>query len=536
MFNKNVQYVNIIRSQQNIKIDYTILKDDNVVKNEQSVFLLDNDQLSLDTTYKLQSLEKSVDHTYITAICDDIEQKIVSKDEAIENGIKEIDFDTNHSIVLNDNIVQEIKEFYNYGNIDYLISPFTILQNILWKKLHANSLNILILNNHLYCIILNSEQRIAFSATEQLTPFEDIKQSEFYTDEVNEQKLYEEIYLLELEDKISKIIAQFYEEQSDKEFVESVNIFYDIKQLNNEQIKQLNETLMLNVYYEDGLINTILYQIVQKNDTKKINFIQPRAKKFSFNSKTLILVLIISLAITGGIFTYMQSYKEKPIEKPKKEQKKKVKVIKEILLPDHNLSNTNTKQLLIDIFNTIDDSGVLKEIQLQQNESTLIYTFKNKDSYNNFVRPKILQIYKNSENILTSDNKGVYSAIISNNGLIDKKYLKTKMKNYHTVIKLPFLNIAQAKEFTKRYLPNSTIKFLSKINKKYMVYNFEIEVDMKKPQDFYKFIEKINSLHYSMEIDYPIEFRKTTDTLHIKFNMKFNQTKPIIKQTDVKTK
>jgi hypothetical protein len=369
--NKNsIQYVNVVKNQQNIKIDYQIVDNDMIVKTEQSVFLLDDGNLSNDTSFKLQTLEDTLPKTYISAICESTEQKIVSKDVTPSNDESLIVYDNNHNILLKHNIINDTKMFYNNSRIDYLFSPFSILQNNIAKNLFPNSLNLLILNDTIYAIVLDKDMRYAHSAIASLTPYDEIKNSQFYNDEIVEQKLFDEVYLLELTDAISNITKEFYEQENNANFIESVNIFYVIKQLNDKQLESLQETLMMDIEYTHILIDEDIYELSKKQNVVKYSFISPRKKQTGLPLWAWIIIAILSTLLTiGVIYTLMDTEEvEQQKEIVKKETPKKVVKTEVIKLIDHNNSNAQNVKFIQKLFDLIDDNSTLKEIQLQKYE------------------------------------------------------------------------------------------------------------------------------------------------------------------------
>ncbi len=77
MFNSNqIQYVNIKRYDKQIKIDNKILKDKKIAKEEHTSFLIE-DILSNDVISKLKILKKNINKTYLTTICESLNQKVV---------------------------------------------------------------------------------------------------------------------------------------------------------------------------------------------------------------------------------------------------------------------------------------------------------------------------------------------------------------------------------------------------------------------------------------------------------------------------
>jgi hypothetical protein len=522
--NKNsIQYVNVVKNQQNIKIDYQVVDNDMIVKTEQSVFLLDNNNLSNDTSFKLQTLEEVLPKTYISAICESTEQKIVSKDTTPSSNETIVVYDTNHNILLNNQAIEESKRFYNNSKIDYLFSPFSILQNIITSSLVENSLNLLILNDTIYAIVLDKDKRFSHSAIASLTPYDEIKNSEFYNDDIVEQKLFDEVYLLELTDAISNITKEFYEKEGNSNFIESVNIFYVIKQLNEKQIESLQETLMMNIDYTHILVDEHLYEVSKKQNAPKYSFITPRKKKSGLPLWAWVIIALLSTLLTIGAIYALMDDEETPPQKEvaKKETPKKVVKSEPVKLQDHNRSNTQTVEFIKNIFDLIDEQSTLKEIQLQKYESTIIYNFKEEFSYEKTFKPELLKIYKKSENILTTKSKNQFTAIISNTGLKEKiKSTKIKYNSKET----KYLDQQSAQNLIKSFFNNkTTIKQKNETKSKYVRTTYQVNTLIQEPVEFYNIVEVMNKQPYSIVLNYPIEFIKSEQGIELKLTITINQ-------------
>jgi polyhydroxyalkanoate synthesis regulator phasin len=531
MFDKNRQYINLIRTEQNIKIDYRIEKNDNIIKKEQSIFALDNQNISTEAKIKLKTLDSSKIDTIISALCEDTNQQIVKKDYICDDTQTDIYYDISHNIVLNNAKILEYKNYYNDGNIDYLISPYCLLHDTISDKLDSKSLNILILNNKIYCIILDENKRLAKSEIYQLTPYDKIDSSSFFEDEIAKQKLYEEMYLLELQEHISKITDELYHQNSNQYFIENVNIYYNIRQLNDLQITILNDNLMIDLTYSQIDLDDLLYKIVSKPHSIKQNFItiRKKEKKGSVLIKIIFLALITT-AISIGLFYYKQTTNDIINENNTTkilQIKPEIKIIKEISLLDHKLLNTQKIDFIINLFDTLDSNSVLKEIQIQKDESTLVYSYKDVESYRLYLKPKLEKLYKNSQDVLTSTKNKLHTSIISNSNMIIKLDDK-KTKLYKPSVKNSYLDNSQAKKYIQDILKIKNVKQQKVSYKKYDKYIFNISKNIKSPEDFYKDIKNINNQYYSIVLRYPIEFTKTKNYLNISYTLEFNQNKKMI--------
>ena len=529
MFNKNTQYINIIKSQQNIKINYQITQDNKIIKSEHSTFLLDNNLISNDAKIKIASLRNNKTITYVSALCENKNQKIVTNDTEVEKDINSIYFDTRHNIILDNNELQKDLNFYDKDNIDYFLSAFTVLHNIMNKKLDEKSLNILVHNENIYAIILDEDKRYSFSAIKTLPSYADLSSDDFFDDDISKQKLYEEMYLLQMQENISCIIQEFYNINKNTYFIENTNIYYTIKQLNDEQINILNKDLLLNINYTQVTLDNYIFDILPKPSINKQNFTKVNKKPTSNKlMATLIVIFILSAFFSAGLYWYKQNEKNELIQQKLKQQEIKRLLenekLKEIALPEHRIINNNYKKFILSIFDTIGEDSTLKEIKLLKDESTLVYHFSKEGSYELNLKPQLLKIYENSENILTSKNNNFYTAIIANN-IIIKPINNNLTKIYKPNKKFKNLSRDNAKSYLEKILKESNIIFNKKSTSKFRSYEFTITQNVKSPKSFFDNINRLNKQYYSIILKFPIEFIKSNNKLNIKYKLVFNQNK-----------
>jgi hypothetical protein len=242
-------------------------------------------------------LEKEIPNSFITAICEDSNQQIVDKTNPKLKNSVELTFDASHTIVLPKTNIEYAKSFYNNGNIDYFISPFTILYEETLLQAKENSLNLFILNNHLYAICLNEKKRLEYSCIKFLTPYCDIKKSNFYKDEVVEQILYDEIYLLELSEHITEILKIYSEISNTSLDCKNVNIFYVLKQLQDKHIEALQNALSLEISYLPINIDDAVDAIARRESIQNYSFTKKREKKSKY---TIFIWIFIALVTTLG--------------------------------------------------------------------------------------------------------------------------------------------------------------------------------------------------------------------------------------------
>ncbi|MDX9744757.1 MAG: hypothetical protein RBT59_13125 [Arcobacteraceae bacterium] len=521
---KDIQYINLIKIEQNIKLDNQIFTNGKLLTAEQSIFLLENNKLSGDALFKIKILENEISHSFITAICEDTTQEIITKNTPKNKNNCEVVFDASHVVVLDKASVDITKSYYNNGHIDYLISPFTILHDEIILSPKQNSLNLFILNNTIYAIFLNEKKRVGYSCIQTLTPYADIKKSNFYTDEVVEQILYDEIYLLELGENITTILKNYYELSHSSNFCEIVNIFYVIKNLENKHLETLKTNLALDITYNPINIDDAVDTIVRRENIESYSFTKKRVKKSKY---TIVLWFLIALITTmGAIYSFYFLQSSEAINTPAKAMKQQeTQKIKEIELPNHVTTNRYHINLIIKIFDSIDDNSVLKEIQIAKNESTIIYDFKAINPFERALKPKLLKFYEHSENILTTENKGTFTSIISNINLLTK--FEPLTKTYIPTTKETFLSTDTGKKGIEQlFNNNAVVKLLSSTDQKFVQYTYEVSTIFKTPIEFFDIIKLLEKQNYSIVLDYPIEFSQTNKGLEMNFRLLINQNKP----------
>ncbi|MEA3498535.1 MAG: hypothetical protein U9R16_05690 [Campylobacterota bacterium] len=531
--NSKEQYVNILKQDKQLKIDYKVLQDKKIVKQEVSTFLLDGDNISQDAIFKLETLQKNIPNTYLSTLYIDNNQSIELNNNIDTNNYRSVALNDNYSIVIpNKNIENSIK-FFKSAGVDYILSPFSILNEQINNTLKANSLNILIYNNTLYALILDDYKEIKKTFIEQITPFENIKNSNFYTDDIVGQKLYEEIYFLEVQERISDIIQKYYEENEDISFLEKIYIFYTVKQLTDEQLEMLYDTAMIEVDYLPISIDTNFDKLIQKPTVSNYSFTKARDKRSTSSSTLWFTLIIISILTIGTILFYKISSNSKSESKEVKTPIKVVKQVKEpvkkivekevIKLPNHNLLNTKIVEQTMMFFDLIPYDAVLLELELKKDSSTIVSNFTIDSSASKDMIEKLSKIYDDSKIILQHKNKALVSTIIANSGY----KIKDEKNSAITLLKYQAHNFMKIQEFTTFLksitIENSDIKYISKVQEKFLTYNYSVTSMINKPKEFFDFVSVLNKKAIPLNITYPIEFAKVKDKIEVKFNFQFHQ-------------
>ncbi len=531
MFKKDKrQYINIVKNDKQIKLDGQIIINGKETKRENSSFLIKEDEaVPGDLIYKLQVMEKNIPNTYISSITSNISQQIVNSEEIDKEIYSSIKLNDSYSVIIPKEDIENEKLLFD-NSIDYIFSPFTLLYEQLSSKAAKNSLNILINDNILYIILLDKEKDIGLNKIHALTSFENIKESQFYQDDISGQKLYDEVYFLEIQQSLSDLVQMYYQEKKDVEFVEEVNILYTINQLSDDQLDSLHETLMAKVNYYYISFEDKLKILSKKLNASNYSFITPRDKKES--SKALLwgsLALVSVIGAASVLYYKTQSTQpetkketEKPVIKKKDEIQKEIEpVIQKIELPNHAEINKEIIKELMTLFDIIPYDAVLKELELKQNSSTIVCSFIADSTSPQDMKEALEKIYTSSSIILSHQNNAILSSIINNEGKLQSKDPSKVIKEYKP---FKYLSIVNITEYLGSILPkNSKIKFTDKIEELFTTYNFSVSNIVKEPKEFFDILENINKKEIPLNITYPVEFAKVNEGIMVKYNIQYHQ-------------
>lgn len=531
MFSKSSQYVSIIRYYNQLKFDYKQLVNDEIIKAEQTSFLVNNNILSQDVVYKLKILEQNEPQTFVSTLCDTTEQKLISKSELAnsDNNVV-VDLNNEYNLALDKSTLFETKYFFEASGIDYIYSPFHILNLHCEQNPSASTLNGLILNNSLYILILNENNQIVYSCIESLTSFEEIQKSNFYDNEITGQKLFDEIYYFEIENIISTVLEKFYETK-DKLFIDKVTILHMIKQLNEEQIHRLHKELLIEVNYHPISVDDYIYELARQPLKSQKSFVKPRKKE---KSKFVAFALIVfTLLITFSAFyfyNYITSKKQTSqetilLEKDKMAKEKELQKQEALKpkLPNHMSKNYKLEKKVLALFDIIPYSVVLEELAIKNSESIMKITLLEDDIYIKDMQPKLLQEYKfSSIEFEQSAPKEPLKAIIFNTEYIEQpSSVQEVLPEY---INNGFLPKQRVEEMMTALLGEKAVfVFASDFKSDITTYNYEVSATYTEPKEFFSLIEKLNEQKYSMNISYPVIMKKIEGGIQMTFNFQFHQ-------------
>lgn len=521
MFSKESLYINAIKYKAQLKINYKKLQNDDIIETNSSVFITKDDILGRDIATKLNSHASEINNTYISTLLLQDETKLVKKKDPKIKDLAYTPLNNEYDVCISKNTLFETKNYFEKCGIDYIFSAYHILNLHIEQNPCNNNLVILLFNNQAFCVILNKKGEVVFNRRMELTAFENIKDSNFYENDILGQKLFDEIYYLELNEAIKNTIEEFYK-ISKNTFIEKVSLLYNLKQISEEQISLMSKDFMIDVTYHPISVDEELFELSKDTHSHK-SFIKPRTKP-SNNFKNIVLVLFLFIAVLLASYIFLPYENLLNREKSQEPEVKKM-LEKTIQLPDHTLKNSFIETRVLNSLEMIPYDVVLKELVLEKNTFKIDANLLNKDTFIKVIQPKLLENY-NITNIDFKDEKThILEAVIEAEGLKEKGI--TKFKNYKDAyVSNEFMPIITVTEQIKILFPkNSIVTFKSSFKSEVVTFNYLINVVVKKPLEFFEIINILNNELYSVNISYPLSFVKTEAGIEIEFLLQFHQPK-----------
>ena len=518
MFSKESLYINTIKYDTQLKLDYKELKDDEIIKAENSVFLIDSELLSSDIAHKINSLQSEIPNTYISTLLIHDVCKLIPKTES--KNIEECaisHFDDEFDIAILNTTLFETKHFYAKTGIDFIYSAFNILNLHLQQNVCRNELLIFLFNNKAFLLVLNDESSVVFSDTVDLPTFESVKDSHFYDDDIVGQKLFDEIYYLELNNIIHNTLNKFYEEKAET-FIEEITILYTLKQLSNEQIEQLGDELILKINYHPINIEEELFQLSKDKHLKK-SFIKPR-KKVDKNRFNFIYIIVFLLFAFYGVYQLFLNVTKEEVT-PQDKQIQKI-----IDLPNHIENNNKITKRINNIFKAIPYDVVLERMRIDNDNLQLKAILLRDDTFIKSLSPELKKLYKDVEiRLLDNNKKSMIPSIVQAQNSIRLDDNESKEYENKYIID-EFLPISRVTEQLKTiFSKDAIVKFKASQNNEITKFTYLVNIIVRSPKEFFENIEILNNELYSISVVYPISMIKVEDSLEVEFILEFNQPK-----------
>jgi hypothetical protein len=521
------QFINILQQNKQLKIYYKTIQDAKIIQEDESSFLITNyDALPNDAQSKLNTLQKKIKPTYFAALLKSPNQNIVPTNRIDTINYNSINIANNKSIIIPKNEIISMCSYFESTGIDFILSPYTIIEDYLIDNAKKNSLTILIYNNIIYAIIYKEKEELFHIKINILTPFESTQDITFIEDNILGQKLYEEVKFLEIQHFLTETIENYYIRNHNVNFLEHIEILYTLKPLSDIQVASLEEIIMIPIHNSEISLNEYMDNITQSKNANFQNFITPRVK--TSNKSIYLGISLLFLIFLGGIsLFYFQIDMRKNTSNLVKQVQSKEHLesfeVSMIDLPNHSEKNKIIEQNINILFDVVPYDAILKEIEINEDSSTFVTNFVATSISISDMQIKLRNIYADSTLLLEHKNKFIINTIIQNNQLTSKfdvnkkdKKIKSKKEN--------FLTTRKATEYLEKLtLGSSEIKLDSKEVSTYSTYNFSIITKIKSPKDFFDLVNKINIQASSIELAYPITFSKINNLIEVKYKLKFNQ-------------
>lgn len=525
MFTKESLYINAVKYDTQLKLDYKKLSNEEIIDTDNSVFLVDTDLLPFDIAQKLNASQEEIDNTYISTLLINDTTKLVPK--SISAKLKDCEiakFNNEYDIAVLKTTLFETKNYFVKTGIDYIYSAFHLINLHIDKNISRSEFIVFLFNSKAFIVILDAAGIIVHNTILDLACFDTIKKTHFYDDDIDGQKLFDEIYYLELNEIIHNTLNAFYEKKNNV-FVEKVTILYVLKQLSPEQIEQLAEDLLLKVEYHPINIDEEIFELSRDKHLKK-SFIKPRKKKKKRNYTNLYIFLFIVLVGFLAYQVYLRvDFNELFKKETVSEKTADIEKIEDILeLPDHIALNDQIEQRVRSIFETIPNEVYLKELKIEKNILELKGNFLNEAAFTTSLKPKLNKLYKEVVYSTSSSDKKVNidGVVLSRNDIELNKTYKKYDKQYLTD---EFMALDRVTEQLKILMPiDSIIKFnTTASNSTITRFVYSVNILVKDPREFFDMIDVLNNELYSIHIAYPISMVKTQAGIEIEFVLVFNQ-------------
>lgn len=155
MFTKESLYINAIKYDTQLKLDYKNLKDDELVETSNSVFLVNDEILAHDIAHKLNASQEETPISYISTLLISDTTKLIEKGKSSKLKDCEIaHFNEEFDIAVLKTTLFETKHYFEKTGVDYIYSAFHILNLHVQKNICKNQMLTFLFNNKAFILIL----------------------------------------------------------------------------------------------------------------------------------------------------------------------------------------------------------------------------------------------------------------------------------------------------------------------------------------------------------------------------------------------
>ncbi len=534
MFTKESLYINAVKHDNQLKLDYKKLNNEEIIDTNNSVFLVeDNVILPLDITYKLNASQKEIDNTFISTLLINDTTKLVPK--VLSSKLQDCEiakFNNDYDIAVLKTTLFETQNYFSKTGIDYVYSAFHLINLHIDKNVSRSEIIVFLFNSKAFIVILDANGIIVHNSISDLPSFDNIKKTHFYEDDIEGQKLFDEIYYLELNEIIHNTLNSFYEKKSNT-FVEKVTILYVLKQLSEEQIAQMSEDLLLKVEYHPVNVDEEIFELSKDKHLKK-SFTKPRKKKKKRNFTNFYIFLFILFVGFLSYQAYLKVdfkalymsvygdfFRKDPVSIQKPQNVKNIENVLE--LPNHITLNDKIEQKVKAVLATIPEDVYIKELKIDKDIMEIKGNFLREKTFENSLKPALSKLYRESTYTADPEKKfNIEGVVLSKRDIEIGKTYKFFNKQYLTD---DFLPIESVTEQLKILMPVGSIIKLNTTTKSNNITRFMYTVNIliKEPKELFSVIETLNSELYSIHISYPLSMLKTSAGIEAEFILVFNQ-------------
>ncbi|MFW3382184.1 hypothetical protein, partial [Aliarcobacter butzleri] len=194
-------------------------------------------------------------------------------------------------------------------------------------------------------------------------------------------------------------------------------------------------------------------------------------------------------------------------------------------LPNHVILNDKIKKRVKAIFDSVPNNVAVKEVNIDENNLEL-KVFSIQEENLNLLNLALNSLYVNNESkIITPNAKTNFDAVVvSKNEIEINTEYDNSTKDYLTDEQF---NIESVTEQLKILMPETAIiRYIETIDaKKVEVFSYKVAILITEPNEFFELINKLNEELYSINLKYPISFKRTDNGIEVEFNLEFNQLK-----------
>src|SRR5574344_1737707 len=511
MFKKETMFINVVKQNNNLKVEYKKYINNKEISEDNSTFLLDGDILPDNIVQKLNNLQNENDLSYISTLLLSDTTKLIPK--SISPKVKDceiINFNEAYDIVVLKTTLFETQNYFGKTGIDYIYSAFHIMNAHIQKQSSKNELLFFIYNDRAYILIVD------------LLTFDAVKRTHFYEDNLEGQKLFDELYYLELSELLQKILKNFHESQKEI-FIQKVSFLFALRNLTKEQLTNLSLELMLKVDDYSVDIHDELFSLSRNPNVLK-SFVVPRKKKKKKDSRYIFVFILFAMMFYGGYKIYnMIDFRKIAINLNLIEATKTINLEK---LPDNILNNSNIEHRIKAMFNTTPQNVLINRLISKYKVLDQTITAKVKENLD-LLKQSLNKIYQTVETKkLDEKQESNFEAIVVAKdeleikdvvyGIFTKDYLQDELFDKESI-----------NEQLKILLPeHSIIKYIETLNaNKVEIFSFSVNTIVKEPKDLFNIFTNINSELYSITISKPILMKNTNLGIEVDFIIEFNQLK-----------